>query len=83
LKPAPRPVPFACVRDRPGTSACGRGIESGEWAFEDADRALAIYADGRHLRACPDCVARHRAKRAREAADGECGGAARGVSSAR
>ena len=69
--------PYACVRRKRRTGNdsaltwCGSLIEPDQHVFEDADHALAHYADVPHerkgLRACAECVAAIRAAKKEEA----------------
>jgi hypothetical protein len=60
----------ACIKKPKGdgsTAACGREVdERREFMFNDADRAVALYRDGKHLRACEACVGVIEEAKARE-----------------
>lgn len=51
-------TPWAHIRTKTmrGNSLCGVAIKTDEWGFEDAAYAVQFYANGTHLRACPQCV---------------------------
>lgn len=67
-KPPPRKTPEACIRKAGMWTWCERSIGTMEFLFEDAERAVAVYADSDVIRACPGCVAN--VKAAHKASEG-------------
>lgn len=57
--PAEKPVPTACIRKPSGLDIyCHRSLDRDLFTFTDAAHAVRHYANGKTLRACPDCVSR-------------------------
>jgi hypothetical protein len=51
-------VPFACIKLSDKHSYCGREDvdEKNEFMFTNVARAVQLYRNGKHLRACTGCV---------------------------
>jgi hypothetical protein len=58
MKYAEKAPAVACIQLSLGVAYCSREFDpKWEYAFMDRKHAVNNYADGVHLRACPDCVA--------------------------
>jgi len=52
----PHKTPQACIQRYSGRAYCGRDIETKDFVFKDAARAITFYATSKVIEACPNCI---------------------------